>query len=144
MANITITPGTGHVNLSPTLFHAYAIQYLQCERSFTTDANYSPVPYFLLCRAIELELKTKHLESKSRVEVKKQYGHNLTKSYDELPASDKTLDASEYTVLVHASKIYDVPNKGFEYVTVGDAVTGLKNFPDIAVLKRIAEKLVGQ
>lgn len=97
----------------------------------------------MLCRAIELELKAKHLESKSRVEGKKQYGHNLTKSYDELSSSDKTLDASEYRVLVDASKIYDVPNKGFEYVTVRDAVTGLKNFPDIVVLKRIAAKLIG-
>jgi len=144
MANITITPGTDHGNLSPTLFHAYAIQYLQCERSFTTDAKYSPVPYFLLCRAIELELKAKHLESKSRTEVKQQYGHNLTKSYDDLSSSNKTLDASEYTVLVHASKIYDVPNRGFEYVTVGDAGAGLKTFPDIAVLKQIAVKLIGQ
>jgi hypothetical protein len=98
----------------------------------------------LLCRAIELELKAKHLESKSRAEVKKQYGHNLTKSYDELSPTDKTLDESEYSVLVHASKIYDVPNKGFEYVTVKDAVTSHKTFPDIAVLKRIAAKLVGQ
>jgi hypothetical protein len=97
----------------------------------------------LLRRAIELELKAKHLESKSRVEVRKQYGHNLTKSYDERSSSDKTLDASEYTVLADASKIYDV-NKGFEYVTVGDAVTGLKNFPDMVVLKRIAAKLIGQ
>ena len=102
------------------------------------------VPYFLLCRAIELELKAKHLESKSRAEVKKQYGHNLKKSYDELPSTDKTLDSVEYTVLLHASKIYDVPNKGFEYVTVGDAATGLKGFPDITVLKNIAAKLVDQ
>lgn len=144
MANFIVTPATGHLNISPTLFHGYAIQYLQCERTFTTDANYSPVPYFLLCRAIELELKAKHLESKSRAEVKKQYGHNLKKSYDELPSTDKTLDSIECTVLLHASKIYDVPNKGFEYVTVGDAVTGLKGFPDIAVLKNIAAKLVGQ
>jgi hypothetical protein len=137
-------PATGHLNISPTLFHGYAIQYLQCERRFTTDANYSPVPYFLLCRAIELVLKAKHLESKSRAEVKKQYGHNLKKSYDELLSTDKTLDSIEYTVLLHASKIYDDPNKGFEYVTVGDAVTGLKGFPDITVLKDIAAKLVDQ
>jgi len=98
----------------------------------------------LLCRAIELELKAKHLESKTRAQVKNQYAHNLTKSYDDLLPDEKTLDSSEYAVLVHASKNYDVPNKGFEYVAVWDAVTGLKDFPDIEVLKHIAAKLVGQ
>ena len=144
MPNHNIEAGTAHVNLSPTLFHQYARQYLQCKRSFKTDARYSPVPYFLVCRAIELELKAKHLESKTRAEVKKQYGHNLKKSYDDLPATEKNLDAAEYLELAHASDIYDIPNKGFEYVSVGDAVTALKNFPDLAVLERIASKLIGQ
>ena len=143
MANHVIKVGTAHINLSPTLFHEYARQYLECERAFQSASSYSPVPYFLVCRAIELELKAKHLESKSRVEVKKQFRHNLKKSYDALPASAKLLDAAEYTELGRASDIYDIPNKGFEYVSVGDAVTGLRNFPSLAILKRIAAKVVG-
>ena len=143
MVNHVIKPGTGHGNLSPVLFHNYALQYLQCRRSFKAEAN-SPVPYFLVCRAIELELKAKHLESKLRPEIKKKYGHNLKKSYDELLVNERTLDASEYAELVRASEIYDIPNKGFEYVSVFDAVTGLKSFPSLAVLERIAEKLVGE
>jgi len=50
----------------------------------------------------------------------------------------------EYQELARASDIYDIPNKGFEYVSVFDAVTGLKNFPDLAVLERIASKLIGE
>ncbi len=144
MANVTVSPATGHINLSPTLFHVYAKQYLECERSFTTEAKFSPVPYFLICRSIELELKARHLETKSRLEVKTKYGHNLTRSYNQLPTTDKILTADEFAVLEHASKIYDIPNKGFEYVTVGDAVTGLRNFPDIRILKRIVLKLLRQ
>jgi hypothetical protein len=134
--------GTIQVNVSPALFHEYAVQYLHCRRSFTTSAAYSPVPYFLLCRAIELELKAKHLQSKSRAEVKMQYGHNLKKSYDELPSSAQSLAASEYTVLERASEIYDAPKKGFEYVAVGDALTELKRFPDLSVLEHVAAKLI--
>ncbi|MFH1200345.1 MAG: hypothetical protein V1708_04720 [Candidatus Micrarchaeota archaeon] len=143
MGNHVIKAETGHVNLSPVLFHNYARQYLECRRSFKDEIN-SPVPYFLICRAIELELKAKHLESKLRQEVKRKYGHNLKKSYDELSDSERTLEASEYIELVRASEIYDIPNKGFEYVSVFDAVTGLKNFPNLAVLERVAEKLIGE
>jgi hypothetical protein len=137
-----IQVGTAPVNLSPDLFHEYARQYLDCERCFQTDARYSPVPYFLLCRAIELELKARHLESKSRREVKNQYGHNLKKAYDELSKSDQVLNVDEYRELVRASDIYDVPNKGFEYVSVKDAVTGLRDFPELAILRQIARKMI--
>ena len=139
---INATVGTFQINVSPGLFHEYAVQYLHCRRSFTSRAAYSPVPYFLLCRAIELELKAKHLQSKSRAEVKKQYGHNLKKSYDELPTGAKLLVGSEYTVLERASEIYDLPHKGFEYVAVGDALTELKRFPDLSMLEQIAAKLI--
>jgi hypothetical protein len=142
LANQVISVGTAQSNLSPTLFHEDAPQYLGCERA------YQPVrwgvPYFLVCRAIELELKTKHLESKSRAEVKKQFGHNLEKSYDALPQSEQSLDASEYSELLHASGVYDVPNNGFEYVSIGDAMTQLKHFPSLSVLEQIATKLVGR
>ncbi len=73
MANHTIHVGTAAVNLSPDLFHEYALQYVDCERCFQTDARYSPVPYFLLCRSIEIELKARHLESKSTREVKNRH-----------------------------------------------------------------------
>jgi len=136
--------GTFQVNVSPALFHEYAVQYLHCRRSLTPRDVYSPVPYFLLCRAIELELKAKHLQSKSRAQVKKQYGHNLKKSYDELPSGAKLLSGSEYAILELASAIYDIPNKGFEYVAVSDALSELQHFPDLGVLEKIAEKLIAE
>jgi hypothetical protein len=143
MTSYVLTAETGHINLSPTLFHKYARDYLDCERTFRAASAYSPVPYFLVCRAIELELKARHLESKSRAEVKKEFGHDLKKSYDALPTTEKVLNSGEYAELVRASEIYDVPNKGFEYVSVGDAVTGLSNFPSLTVLEAIAAKVIG-
>ncbi len=139
----TIEPKTGHINVSPTMFHLYAGQYLRCKRGFQLREHFSPVPYFLVCRAIELELKARHLESKPRTEVKKEYGHNIRKAYDELDASARILDDTEYSELVRASAIYDVPNKGFEYCSVYDAGRGYTNFPDLDVLDRIAHKLIG-
>jgi hypothetical protein len=138
---VTIEVPTAYLNISPTMFHIYATQYYQCKQTFRHREPFSPVPYFLLCRAIELELKAKHLALKSRAEVKSDYGHNLTKSYDDLDATDKTLSAAEYADLKSASEIYNV--KGFEYCTVSDAVTGFNNFPDIASLDLIAKKLIG-
>jgi hypothetical protein len=142
VGNHVIKVGTAHVNLSPTLFHQYAIQYLACHRSFVTDAAYSPVPYFLLCRAIEFELKAQHLEFKSRAEVKNQYGHNIKRAYDDLPAPSQSLDTAEYSVLVNSSHIY--ANKGFEYVSIGHAVTNLQGFPELVALEHIASKLIEQ
>jgi hypothetical protein len=140
LTNLVLTAETAHINLSPHLFHLYACEYLHCESTFQSEARYSPVPYFLLCRAMELEFKAQHLESKSRDAVKKEYGHNLKKSYDDLPTQNKTLGPAEYEVLVRANKIYDKP-KGFEYVSIGDAVTALRDFPDLGVLRDIATKV---
>ena len=84
MVNFVLQAEIGHINLSPELYRTYAIQYLQCHRAFKPDARYSPVPYFLICRSIELSLKARRLEVKSRKEVKGKYGHNLAKLYSEL------------------------------------------------------------
>ena len=141
MANLVLTPQTGQVNLSPHLFHLYAREYLHCESTYRSEARYSPVPYFLLCRAMELEFKAQHLESKSRDEVKTKFWHNLQKSYDQLPTKNRILSPAEYAVLLSANKIYDKP-KGFEYVSVNDSVTALRDFPNLGVLRGIAAKVI--
>ena len=143
MVGVTVFPGTGHVKLSPLMFHEYARQYIHCESLFSATVSHSPIPYFLLCRAIELELKARHLDLTSLAKVKRQFGHSLVKSYDALPPAAKNLNSAERGVLQHASSIYDVPRKGFEYVTMWDAVTGMREFPDLATLRCIAVKVVG-
>ena len=140
MTNLIISPATAKLNLSESMFHKYARQYLECRKSFTVESS-SPVPYFLLSRAIELELKARLLSFKTRAELKK-HGHNLKKLYDLLLIEEKILNKFEYEELVKASEIYDIPNKGFEYVSVYDAMTRLESFPDLLILNNIAEKLI--
>lgn len=100
--------GTGGIdaNLSPDAFHRWATQYYMCRHDFASPHKFSPVPYFLLCRAIELELKSRHLQGKRQLEVKRAYGHDLTKAYAGLPPSEQILTPEEVVVLEQASDIY--------------------------------------
>lgn len=137
--HIIIEVPAGRLNL----FHEDAIRHIQRERSLETETRRSPYRAHLVCRAIELELKAKHLDGgKSRDDVKDQYGHKLQRSYDALPVVHQTLDKSEYQELCRASVDYD--RKRFEYLLPTDVVTGFKNFPNLAVLRKIATKLVGE
>ncbi|MBF6594575.1 MAG: hypothetical protein IVW51_09020 [Thermaceae bacterium] len=84
--------------------------------------GFSPVPYFLLCGAIELAIKAKFLEALTQAEVKKKFGHDLEKMYNALDNSDKILTAHEFDVLRQANSIYR--GKNFEYFDPEDALTG--------------------
>ena len=51
------------VNLDPDAFHRYAGHYYKCKQDLMPpDDCVSSLPYFLLCRAIELELKARLLQ----------------------------------------------------------------------------------
>ncbi len=138
----TIQVAGFYANLSPDLFRRHARQYLDCHCAYQPVAGYSPVPYFLLCRAMELALKARHLETKSQVEVKKLYGHDLAELYGDLPPDVKTLTVEEHCLLQEASAKYDVPNKGFEYVSMEDVLTSQRSFPDLQKLEALATKIV--
>jgi hypothetical protein len=142
MTKHVIQVGGISVNLSPDLFRRHASQYLECHRAYKPVAGYSPVPYFLLCRAIELALKAHHLETKSRSDVKKIYSHSLIKLYGDLPAKHKTLSSEEEALLSAASAKYDVPSKGFEYVSLADVLTAQSAFPNLGALEALAVRLV--
>lgn len=136
-----LQPPTIHYNLSPVGFRRWARHFLACRETFVSpDPGFSPVPYFLVCRAIELELKARHLETARQKEVKDRYGHDLERSYAHLPADQQTLTSDELDVLKAASAVYK--GKGFEYFGLEDAMTGYQRFPDLASLDAIAQKLV--
>lgn len=136
-----LNAGVGFVNLSPHGFHRWAQHYLKCERDFQAPEGFSPVPYFLLCRAIELQLKAWHLEGRRQPEVKKDYGHNLVAAYEGLGQERKILSVDEVDTLSKANAMY--MDKGFEYMSVGDAATGFSRAPNLAVLETVASKLIG-
>jgi hypothetical protein len=104
--------------------------------------------YALLCRAIELELKSKHLKKAHEPggprqdDIADKYGHDLRALYKDLPFDQKVLSPKEMEVLHKASEIYNV-NKGFDYITPHDAGTGFKRFPDLPALDAVAKQLLG-
>ena len=56
MPNVTIKTESGHFYVTPVGFLVYAEDYLKASVNWVSDRNYSPVPYFLACRSIELAL----------------------------------------------------------------------------------------
>lgn len=130
-------------NLSPDAFHRYAEHYYKCRQDFVSPSRFSPVPYFLLCRAIELELKSRHLRDQSQSHVKKKYGHGLLAAYNDLPQEDQILSGNDMATLTTADAIYS--GKGFEYFTprmAESALQGYKDLPDLAALDSIARRLI--
>ncbi len=130
----------GEFNLSPHGFRRWAKEYYECYRSFRRTSDFSPVPYFLLCRTIELQLKAIHLEGKRQKDVKEKYGHDLIESYNDLPATRQTLSDEEFSLIQKAGEVYK--GKGFEYFNVSHAARGFSNFPELDVLDAIAAKII--
>lgn len=104
--------------------------------------EFSPVKYFLLCRAIELALKVLHLDNNDRKFVKDKLGHNLTKSYEGLEEDHKVLSSQELELLKKTSDLYESRIKAFEYLQPIHASQGYMDFPDLTELYPLAKKLV--
>ena len=128
-------------NLAPDAFHRWATHYQKCRNDFQCSERFSPVPYFLLCRAIELEIKARHLKRMTQDCVKAAFGHDLVKAYDALDPAERTLNQGEEDTLRVASDIYK--GKGFEYFGPEDVLSGYRRFPDLTLLDSIAGKLIG-
>jgi hypothetical protein len=139
--NYKLTPETGFINFSALAFRRWAVHYYKCRHDFVTPHKFSPVPYFLLCRAIELELKARHLEKKRQPEIRRTFRHRIKSAYLALPKRQQILDTEEFGVLKQANAIY--ASKGFEYIQPRDALTAYKRFPNLDALDRLAKKLLG-
>ena len=119
------------------------MHYYDCRKQFVPpDTGFSPVPYFLNCRAIELALKAHLLDQASLKHVKNKFGHNLVAAYNALPQKLKTLSSIEFQVLNAANDIYK--DKGFEYFTLQHTFPGLAQLPDLTALDLVTFKLVAQ
>ena len=140
LANYKLNAEAGHINLSPELFRLGARDYF---KSFTRfeHRKFSPVPFFLCCRAMELALKAVHLESKKQSEVKQLFSHDLIKCYKGLEKSEQMLSADEVNLLAAANEIHVA--KEFEYLNVVDAATAFRRFPDLDALGNLAKKIIG-
>jgi hypothetical protein len=153
--NVVITPEPMIIKkseITPEGYHLWATHYLQCKRDFKSPDKFSPVPYFLLCRAIELEIKSKLLKTiidLTTQDLIKRFGHNLIRAYDALDPSQQKLTKNERNSLNIISRIYNNPNKGFEYFDIVNIISRYKNLsnkneglPDITLLDVIASKII--
>ena len=133
------------IRISPFGFHKYAEDYYLAAKRWRNSEKYSPVPYFLYCRSIELELKAFLLAKGENVSwIKEKLGHNLVRAL--IKAKQYSLDDFVKTSLVEENQI-DIANgyynsKGFEYFFVPNHAEGLKKLPKLDVLQNYSEKLL--
>lgn len=133
-----------HYNLSPIIFKNIAKDFFKCYLDFEpVPGHFSPVPYFLCCRAIEMAFKAIHLDTKNR-KFAKSLNHNLVNSYDKLDKEHKILSKDELSLLRKANAGYlanDHGGKGFEYLPIIYLVLGSKYFPDPEALADLTKKI---
>lgn len=127
-------------NLNPLAFNMSATHYYKCKQDFQSPDKFSSVPYFLLCRSIELSIKARHLQRDGQSKVKSDYRHNICKAYNHLKDNEKILIKEELDTLKIANAIYS--KKGFEYFVPQDAMTAFSGYPDLDKLDNIAKKFL--
>jgi len=144
--SVTIKVDVININLSPIGFHYYASQFLAAARSVERSSQFSPVPFYLYCRALELCFKAYLLvKGVPKNELKRRcLGHNLESVLARAEALGLTsivqLNNVERQQLTKANAYY--ADKGFEYFFVMRAITGYRDLPDLAILDQLASKLV--
>jgi len=143
--NIVINVETAKIRINPFGFHKYACDYLDSADKWTGEIRYSPVPYFLYCRAIELGLKAYLLSKDKKLAwIKNTLGHDLTKGLKNarLNSLDDLFDTTdnEAREIEIANNYYKT--KGFEYFVILNHITGLKGLPSLDILKTYSHKLL--
>ncbi len=145
--NVVMKAQTGHINLSPLGFHRYASEFLRAANSFKCGDSFSPVPYYLRCRVIELALKAFLLaKGFPKNDLKEKLGHNLENALNsatELGLQSEVAIKSEEAEEIKKANVY-YADKGFEYFQVTKAVTGYPELPDLKILADVSSRLVSE
>lgn len=133
--------------ISPMGFHRYASDFLGAAKGIEIKNEFSPVPYYLVCRSLELSLKAFLLAkgvSKEKLKDRRSLGHDLEKVLGKaisLGIDEFVSLLPSYKVeLAKANKYY--ASKGFEYFKIVKAATGYRDLPEINVLSDFATHLV--
>ena len=156
MTNYVLKAETGYIKMTPFGFYFYSKCFFNTEDRIKEDINkFGPVNYFLLCKSIELSLKSYLLYNGKNIKELKKIGHNLVELADESGKISKsiiTINISDKKILEMANNFYDIKgddSKSFEYFNVGLVVNGFKQsavnktkMPDIKNLRKIAKKII--
>jgi len=134
-----IQVGTATVRMSPVGFALYAEEFYIAAVSIPQQSrargntSFTPVPYYLLCRALELILKAFLLaEYRTLDELKQRYGHDLEKLWHEAikhGLSEVVIETSSNfsSDLSKANSYYK--GKAFEYFDFSRWAHGYKDLP---------------
>jgi hypothetical protein len=149
MGGVVINAKPLVVNISPLGFNRYANDFLKAAQYLKGEDRFSPVPYYLYCRSIELSLKSFLLvKGVPNITLKNRntLGHNLEKNLkkaESLGLSDVIVITTQHRMeLKKANEYY--ASKGFEYFKVVKALKGYKDLPDLSVLSNLASLLVSK
>ena len=130
---------------TPIGFHNYASDFATWANRSRTEKSqfFSPVPYYLYCRSIELVIKAFLLAkgmTKKQLKTRK-FGHDLTALLIEakkLGLEDIVVIESEWEIELSKANDYYF-KKDFEYFNVTFGYHGL---PSLAALNELSEKLL--
>lgn len=145
MADIIIQVKTAHITMGPTGFIVYAGDFLNAYRSFETGNPFSPAKYYLLCRSVELSLKS-YLLLKSvpikKVKYKLSHDlHKILKKSKELEIDSVVgITDEEKSAIEKANDWYN--RKGFEYFDIENIVADRDTLPDLNVMSNLADRLI--
>ncbi|MGH8059104.1 MAG: hypothetical protein ACREOH_18020 [Candidatus Entotheonellia bacterium] len=133
------------VRVTPYGFLRYAKEFLQAAQAIPRQDGFSPVPYYLFCRSLELGLKAFVLAKGDTVEaVKKKLGHDLIKTLTRANALGLAaivpVSPDELSEVAKANAYY--VGKGFEYFQLIPAVTGYPDLASLSVLEGLADRLI--
>ncbi len=127
-------------------FHMYAEDFLAAVTVSSAPPPFTPVPYYCICRALELGLKSFLLCKDVPIGTlkRKEYGHNLEALLELARAKGVAELWAPTTDEVHHIRVADAyyAGKGFEYFEVSRAVTGYADLPDMAILRRAVGALL--
>jgi len=146
MGNYVLKAEPGVLHISPLGFHRYASEFFRAAQDFKINDGFSPVPYYLICRSVELALKAFLLAQgvPKRTLKERTLGHDLEKVLKK--AVSLGLDQVVSITPQHKEELGKANNyyasKGFEYFEVTRAATGYPNLPDLRVLSDFASLLI--
>jgi len=136
-----------HIFITPLGFHTYATDFLTAARDLKPSDHFSPVPYYLYCRSIELSLKSFLLgKGVTKKILKKKLGHDLVKTLKLARKSGISdlllLSPDQENCLRKANEYY--ASKGFEYFELANAIRGYSDRPALEELDGLAAELVSK
>ena len=149
---IVVKVGTATVRMGPVGFALYAEEFYIAGSSIPAhskgkgNTTFSPVPYYLMCRSLELILKAYLLAEHWPIEkLKNQYGHNLDKLWSAAISCGLSNILGTYSPnfeedLTNANLYYK--GKAFEYFDFSRWAHGYENLPPLGRFKNETQRII--